>query len=202
VTPVPTAQKEEPWQRSVDIETFGDSSRGALASIGAHIFQFGNAQHTAWNLQDSSNKNFYVNIDLTSSIKEGMVADGKTIMWWTEQGQAARHALQDPKPVHIKLALKQLRDFYDRWKPENLWGHATFDPVVIAEAYRLLGQQTPWGRRDAKDLRTLSLLSTRKNGGTPLPFLVDKSEEQAHNALYDAQVQAVRAVQLVQFLES
>lgn len=120
-----------------------------------------------------------------------MEVDGSTIYWWLEQNQNARDRLQNPKPIHLKLALLKLRQFYEKHKPSYLWAHATFDPVLVAEAYRLIGQSTPWGRRDPRDLRTLEWLA-----GNP-PHLIPKNEDLRHDALYDAQVQAVRINQLL-----
>ena len=106
---------------------------------------------------------FYRNVDLDSSLRAGAVPDASTIMWWLDRDKIAQNALKDPMPIELAVALADFRSWFNcngpvfdsRVQGEFLWAHATFDPVIMGSAYRMLGLKQPWSHRGVRDIRTL-----------------------------------------------
>lgn len=134
----------------VDIETFGSRPGSVIASIGACIFYPDNLGVT-----QSAADHFYVNIDRDDSIRAGLKTDAATLKWWAERTPEARAALKDPEPIPAYEALMR----FGTWLPHDpfLWSHgATFDVVLIAEAYHILGfKSLPFKYWNVRDTRTI-----------------------------------------------
>lgn len=186
----------------VDLETMGNRPDAAIVSIGAVRFELPTVDDLGYHpgrIGDS----FYENVDLQSSIQSGLTVSGDTVYWWLQQEQAARDALRvNPQPLGITLNL-----FSDFWKgfthdrtdgsyakraneAEMLWAHgASFDVAILKSAYANTRMQQPFKYNADSDDRTLF----RITGTPPWDELAKHVTGVAHNALYDAEVQA-RAV--------
>jgi len=166
----------------VDIETMGVSSNAAIVSIGAVHFD------PHWGMLG---KEFYVPVSLKDSSKYGTM-DADTILWWLQQNEAAREQLTKSDGMNLEQALSLLVTFIRgahqgllRLEEIYVWGHgATFDPVVLDNAYKAVKLQTPWTFRNVRDTRTLFDFV----GGAPVVAL----EDIEHHALYDARKQALQ----------
>lgn len=131
----------------VDLETMGNDSDAAIVQIGATAFDPGDPVH-------SYVDTFAENVSLESSLKAGMTVTASTILWWLTQPDNARRSLVDPEPKSLSRVLHEFANWYRANGCSALWSHATFDPVILATAYRLVGKPMPWHYRDARDLRT------------------------------------------------
>lgn len=161
----------------VDLETMGTGSSAAIVSIGAVKFTEGGVQSDT----------FYRTVHLSSSMEAGMTVDASTVMWWITQTEAARKAL-DFLPVPLQDALLSFK----AWCPADakLWGNgATFDNVILSNAYKLCSITPPWKFYNDRCFRTLKNLYP----DVPHPERVGT----AHNALDDAQYQAQHAVEIL-----
>lgn len=165
----------------LDLETMGNGSRAAIIQIGAVEFS-----------TTSLGREFKVNVDLTSSLRAGLEVDGSTIYWWMQQSEAARASVYAPG-MSLKDALVRFAEFVrNEVKAEFVWGNgATFDNVILRNAYRAIDEPCPWHFRGDRDMRTL--ISIAKSKGITGPT-VDKGTE--HDALDDARRQA----QIVQYI--
>jgi hypothetical protein len=135
---------------SWDIETMGTGSYAAPISLGAVKF-------------DPNDKcvdvtqTFYTAITLASSMKAGLRTDAGTIEWWLDAKQAAARErwLVEPK-VDLDEALLGFSEWYGNDDTVPVWGNgATFDNVILSNAYQALGIDRPWGFRADRCFRTI-----------------------------------------------
>lgn len=136
----------------VDLETMGTRSTSAIVAIGAARFD-----------EKGVGETFYQVVDLESSMDAGLTVDASTIMWWLGQSEAARKALaEDAEPLQTALVrftcwLDTLHVGYDSG-PESVmvWGNgASFDNVILANAYHALEMPVPWKFWNDQCYRTL-----------------------------------------------
>jgi hypothetical protein len=155
----------------VDLETFSSRSNAVIVAVGAVEIDL-----------DAGllGRRFYDLVDAQSCMDAGLHISGDTLMWWLQQSDAARNALNEKTRYPLGHTLKVFAD----WFPSGarLWGNgATFDNVVLANAYDAIGMKRPWDFRSDRCYRTL------KNLHPEVPFANDGT---AHNALHDAVAQA------------
>ncbi|WP_066923031.1 3'-5' exonuclease [Methylobacterium sp. CCH5-D2] len=166
----------------LDLETLGTAPGSVILTIGAVAFD---------PLAGEVTSSFSRAIRPASAVAYGLRIDPDTVAWWTRQGAAAREAAFPEQADELPIALQTFRFWLEQWAPHHrrIWGHgATFDPVLLAEAYRACKLDTPWGHRDARDTRTLFDLA-----GIGKLDAYRREGDVEHDALADARVQ-VRAV--------
>jgi len=164
----------------VDLETLGNGSNAAIISIGAVAFDPASGQITS---------EFYVNVDPQSCIDAGLKMDVSTVMWWMKQSDDARAAFTKPS-VPLALAL----DMFKGWYPQGagMWGNgATFDNVILDNAFKATGINRPWHFTKDRCYRTLKSLR---------PDIKQDRVGTHHNALDDAKFQALHASKLLRAL--
>lgn len=175
----------------IDLETMSSNSNAAIVSIGACTFS----------ASIGITGKFYTNVSLQDCMKRGLHVDANTIMWWLKQSDEARSALDaDPKadlhvgPDTLYNALTGLEKFLNyRMSEYKIWGNgATFDNVVLANAYRALGDYMPMNFRNDSCYRTM------KNMFPQVP--VPERKGTHHNALDDAVFQAEHLIEIFKHL--
>lgn len=171
----------------IDIETLGTTPGSVITSIGFVRFNLEGII-----IADE------VGIDITSSLNHGCTVDGETIKWWMKQSDSARSTFNSHKVFHPANALAILANFIKASEDVLVWGNgATFDLVLLADMYRKVGFNTPWGHRQERCFRTLKALC---------PHITDEAEEPgkyvSHNALHDALRQAEHAIRILTYLEN
>lgn len=159
----------------VDLETFGTTNNAIITAIGACFFDPTTA---------TIGQEFYVNVDANDGLRRGFQLDINTLYWWCKQSAQAGEALSNPTPVPVDTALYQFAAFIQENRQKHLavWSHATFDAVVLTNAYNRVNIKLPFHYRDAKDIRTLHYLIGDVDVG--------EFEGARHNALADARHQA------------
>jgi exodeoxyribonuclease VIII len=159
----------------VDLETLGTASNSVIISIGA-------AQFNAYGVSST----FYRHIDPQSCVDVGLQMDVSTVMWWMQQSDAARSAF-----IHQGEKLSEVLSMLRAWYPKDacLWGNgATFDNVLLANAYRATGLAAPWRYWGDRCYRTVKALYPE--------VTADKFEGAKHNALDDAINQARHLIKI------
>jgi hypothetical protein len=154
----------------IDLETLSTTNNACIVSIGAikfdkdYIFE---ARY--WVVE--SHPGFHVCPD--------------TMSWWDNQSDEAREVLYSPHKVKIKVALRELSDFIGSKKDNvKIWGNgATFDNVILANAYKRMGLKAPWHYRNNRCYRTV-LAMAKDNGYKETP-----RQGTHHHALDDAEHQ-------------
>lgn len=172
----------------LDLETLGNGSNAAIISIGAVFFD---------PLSGELGADFYQTVDIESAMKYGKV-DASTIKWWMKQDDPARAVFNDPHSIGICTALAEFSEWLmTNVSPKgnhgqldvNVWGNgATFDNVILSNAYQAVNMNRPWPYWGDRDVRTIVELGKTLRGIDPkrdLEFIGT-----AHNALDDAKHQA------------
>lgn len=155
----------------LDLETMGTNNNAAIIAIGAVAFDF----------EGNLGEEFYWTVWLDSSVKAGGVIDASTVLWWMQQSDEARkefaHGALDEKYV-----LEKLTDYLNRYDDVKIWGNgASFDNVILANAYRRNDLNIPWKYYNDRCYRTMKNLA---------PHIKMEREGTHHNALADAISQA------------
>lgn len=160
-----------------DLETLGTKSNSVILAIGAVEFDL-----RTYTL----GRKFYVVVGPQSCIDAGLQMDVSTVMWWMEQSDEARAAFK--RESH---PLRDCLEAFSEWYPKGAqqWGNgATFDNVLLGNAYKALGLKQPWLYTADRCYRTLKALypdiKADDTGGTK------------HNALADAKYQALHAMKI------
>lgn len=163
----------------VDLETLGNGSNAAIISIGA----------VAFDLDKGLGNEFYMNVDPQSCVDAGMKMDVSTVMWWMQQSDQARAAFK-AKGTPIEVVLGEFK----AWYPASacLWGNgATFDNVILSNAYNAVGMSRPWHFTKDRCYRSLKALR---------PEIKHEREGVYHHALDDAKYQAEHAIKLLRVM--
>lgn len=109
--------------------------------------------------------------------------DPQTRDWWDKQDPAIRNEAFENNP---RVPLKQaLQEFTQWWRQSKyIWSHgATFDCVILNDAYTRCGLTPPWKFWDARDTRTLYDIAGVKNWDLP--------KNSKHHAVHDCYRQIV-----------
>ena len=158
----------------LDLETMGTGSDAAIIAIGAVRFDT--------SVKDS----FYKVVDLQSSLDCGLSMSSDAILWWLKQEDKARQAIT-AEGVPLRNALLD----FSKWVGEDalIWGNgATFDNVILANAYEKSAIERPWHYSANRCYRTLKSF---------YPNVAFEHVGVAHNALDDAQSQAIHLIKIL-----
>ena len=163
----------------IDLETLSTSPNAVILTIGALKFK----RHTRF--RSSTLPSFYRRIEIQSCIDLGLDISSDTEKWWSMQNNKARHeAFEHKDRIPLVQALEELSEWFRGSK--YIWSHgATFDCVILEQAYYACDLTVPWMFCDVRDTRTLYDVTNVKLKDFPIKV--------EHHALYDAyrQVQAV-----------
>lgn len=161
----------------VDLETLSTSSNAAIISIGAVAFD-----------KEGIKGRFYRNVDFQSAVKNSDV-DGSTVAFWFKQNDEARMKFFEGEPVSLGVAMSDFSTFIsEHGELEGVWGNgATFDNVILDNAYNSCFLQKPWPFWKDRCYRTM------KSENPQVPFV---REGVYHNALDDAQSQAKHLIEI------
>lgn len=162
----------------VDLETLGNNSNSAILSIGAVAFDLRE--------DEEFTNTFYAVVDPQSCIDVGLKMDVSTVMWWMKQSDQARKAFEK-EGSGIVAALHQFTQWYP--KGAKFWGNgATFDNVILSNAYAACKIKKPWGYTDDRCYRTVKAL---------YPDVKVERVGVYHNAVDDAVTQAKHLVAML-----
>jgi exodeoxyribonuclease VIII len=121
----------------IDLETMGQGPDAAIVAIGAVEFD---------RERRETGDCFSLTIDLESAVRSGGVMDASTVLWWMQQSEEARQALNGKADIAKALASFSgwLRGRADLTEV-RIWGNGSdFDNVILANAYRRLLLPAPW----------------------------------------------------------
>lgn len=170
----------------LDLETMGNGSNSAIVSIGAVFFE---------PLTGETGEEFYEVIDLNDSANFGKL-DASTVKWWLTQRDEAREIFNAKSQVTLCTALTAFSGFisYHCERDEKnrtnavVWGNgASFDNVILRNAYKATCLKEPWFFANDRDVRTVVDLGRYLRNIDPKKEL--PLEGVVHNALDDAYFQ-------------
>lgn len=156
----------------LDFEALGNSQDPCLCQVGAIYF-------------DSSTGEVGRALKLNIDAGTHGPLDAKTVYWWLEQSKEAQMSILAQPRLSVREAMEQLNDFLA--DATRIWGHATYDLVMLTNTLRKLGIVPKFKFNAGLDLRTLVYLA-----GTS----VGKIERTGlhHDALEDCKHQVKYAV--------
>jgi hypothetical protein len=163
----------------VDLETMGTAANSAIIAIGAVKF-------AGTGIKDE----FYVNVELDSCVRSGLVIDPGTVMWWMGQSDEARKAFKKDN-VRLFQALTDFAKFIGAANTASvkLWGNGSdFDNVILANAYRAINLDLPWKFYNNRCYRTMKGM---------FPGIKMERKGVYHNALDDAKSQAEHLIRIL-----
>lgn len=125
---------------------------------------------------------FHVGVDPESCQRIGLRIDAPTVMWWLDpQHDAARVALKALARVTIHEALDGFAQWFGQTSLPTWGSGATFDNVIMRNAFTLAGIECPWKFWDDRCFRTLKNLA---------PGIAPPRQGLEHSAVDDAVYQA------------
>lgn len=170
----------------VDLETMGNGNNAAITAIGA----------VAFTDEGEMLGTFYMPVSLESSVMEGGVIDASTVIWWMKQSDEARAEFTTKTTVGIIDALLAFEEYWEDIAGDDgiIWGNgATFDNVILASAYSRIGMKAPWTYRNSLCYRTLKNIHS--------DVLPDENVGVHHNALHDAEYQALHLIKILKHIK-
>lgn len=156
----------------VDLETLSNKPDAAIISIGAVEF----VPHTG-----EIKREFYERIEWESNGVRRI--DASTVRWWLGQNREAIAEVMKDGGIPLRQALAEFME----WFPKGgvVWSNgATFDVVVLENAYGMLKEKAPWEFFNVRDVRTVCYLAEDKIDRKSFVFEGDE-----HHALHDAKHQ-------------
>lgn len=168
----------------VDLETMSTASNAAICSIGAVKFLLDDPTAPADGIFGEP---FYTTVDAADCKRLGLDISKDTLAWWSKQPRAVLAMLtKDTKPLATALGA-----FADWYGPKSLptWGcGASFDNVILDNAFKAVGRTRPWKYWDDRCYRTMKAM-----------FNLQEHARQGtyHNALDDAMHQTRHLLRIV-----
>lgn len=176
----------------LDLETWSIKKTAMIISIGAVKFD-----PTGYSVIER----FHVGIDpeMSPALVEKFDIDPSTIKWWMDPKQdRPRARWLEMEKLDLATALFGFAEWFGNDPDVLVWGNAsTFDNVVLRNAYEALYMDCPWGFRSDRCYRTLKNMAQH----VPLPVPAENMEGQAHDALFDATLQALHLQDLLRHIE-
>ncbi len=157
----------------IDLETLSTNVNALVLTLGAIKFDRSGPPRSLKRLDT-----FYRRIEIQSCIDKGLHISQETKDWWDVQNKEARYEAFIHKD---RLPLAQVLKEFSTWfkGSKYIWSHgATFDCVILEEAYKACNLEVPWMFWNTRDTRTLFDIS-----GVNMKDFRVKVE---HHALYDA----------------
>lgn len=195
----------------LDIETLGTGDNAAMMSLAIVAFDPHKGLESAM-LLDSADRHvtpyFYTHID-PQSLNLGEL-DAETVRWWMTQSDTARTSLFDSNGhQELSSALMKLTIWLqqrgvrrlDHESPQRLWSKSPiFDERILRQAYTRCGLAFPFHRRTTRDMRTLYDVAGEVGIGDIRPEA--GPDVTKHNALHDAQSQALEVCRIYRGMDS
>ena len=167
----------------LDLETLSSRPDAAIVSIGACTFRSDGEA-----MPEYERERRLIVFPVRADMAKGGRADIETMLWWGQQGAAARDMLDEALRTQADPVKRLLDLIWFCTRPGQtvrVWGNgADFDNVVISEALRRHGLMPSWDRRNNRCFRTLKALA---------PDVPKPPNDRPHCADSDAEAQARHA---------
>lgn len=162
----------------IDLETVSVRDNAAIISIGAVVFD---------REEQKLRSEFYQNVELSSCLKLGLNREQGAIDWWAKDENKEARNLLTRDAINIRDALARFTHFCGGGKdpdPATIapWANgATFDLVIMKNAYAACGMAHPWKYFNESCYRTFKRV---------YPQVPRPTQTMKHHALEDAKYQA------------
>lgn len=136
----------------IDLETLAVSVDACIVQVGAVYFD----RYTG-----ERGDIYKANVDVASGVTSGAKLDPDTVLWWIGQSAESRASILAEPKIEFGQAMTELNLFLS--KAHHIWSHATFDFVIVMQAFKRLKLKPLFSYKRARDIRTLMDLAG-KNG--------------------------------------
>ncbi|WZE63636.1 exonuclease [Maribacter phage Panino] len=165
----------EQFNITFDLETLGNTSQAPIVQIAAVLFD----------KQGTILEQVNLKADL-KTIPQGFVVDYGTLKWWFEQSDQAIKSVMTQGTLSHKDMCKEFMKWVTGIKEKygkdiSYWSHATFDPPILDNNFKVVGVYNPIPFRAHRDIRTLTHFAG---------FIDVKRSGVAHDAIDDCYYQA------------
>lgn len=163
----------------VDTETLALGPDAVILSLGACRF--------FWNPGAIYPARFYMELD--ANLQTNRKIDPETVAWWNSQSNmpAGVHSIAETVKVFSQYLAAS-----SNGEEIVIWARGTdFDIPKLQSMFSEAGMQVPWKYNNVRDLRTLTKL---------FPFIKAPTNPNSHNALSDAEYQAMHAATILHHL--
>ncbi len=162
----------------VDLETLGNGPNSVIVAIGAVKFDLSSGK---------LGEEFYMVVDPESCVAHGLQMDVSTVLWWMGQSETARTVFSEPNKFPLPGVLHEFAAFISKGDVK-VWGNgASFDNVILANAYTKCEIDRPWKFWSDHCYRTVKAL---------YPHVKLERIGTHHNALDDAKSQALHLIKI------
>jgi exodeoxyribonuclease VIII len=157
----------------IDLETVSVKDNAAIISIGAVEFDIEEQRLL---------EEYYQNVELSSCLRLGLNREQGSIDWWAkDENKAARNELTRDA-IHIRDALIKFTNWCGDENNVAPWSNgATFDLVIMKQAYIACSMRHPWKHFNESCYRTFKRM---------YPKVTRPTQTMKHHALEDAKYQA------------
>lgn len=132
----------------IDLETLSNKANAAIIAIGACHFDI----ETGKILSE-----FYSTMDWENVFSQPLDIDTSTLKWWMQQNDEARNGILNGCG-NLKDELASFRSWVqtiNSGRDVCPWGNgATFDIVILENAFKVYGMKIPWNFWNIMDVRT------------------------------------------------
>jgi hypothetical protein len=177
----------------VDTETYGTAPGSIILSIGAIGFDPETGE---------LGSRFYKVFSMEDSKRIGMTEDPETVAWWGRQSVEARKVISEARASNntVEAVLTRFREWFQKNYSGNgrIWGcGANFDEPLITAAYAKVNAKLDESKRIIPPYRFWNSRCYRTlKEEWPMVKLGERTGTY-HNALGDAETQAVHALQIM-----
>lgn len=157
----------------LDLETLDSRETAVILSIGAVRFSLDELK---------TREEWLQLVDPVTCQEKGLTIGADTVRWWMQQSPGAQLAAFSVGGVSLPVMLQRFTNFIREVPNTKVWGNgATFDNMIMRNAYRACNLETPWSFRNDLCFRTmLKMFPQPKRGDAGV----------RHHALDDARRQA------------
>lgn len=171
-------------QLMIDLETMGVAPSAVILSLGAVLFDKSGV------LEEKS-----YTFDFVEQQRMGRTVDPNTMLWWMEQGDAARSIIS--RSVKAGSSIKNFAIEFSAWVKNQgdleVWSNgASFDVVLLEHLFYQLRMPVPWKFWNIRCYRTLKAFHPIERNQI--------REGVKHDALCDARFQAKCVISHLQSL--
>lgn len=175
----------------VDLETLGNGNNAVILSIGACKFQ-----PSGQGVPIDTGHRFERFVDPQTCVDAGLQMDASTIMWWMEPERGEARDLMAKRQETDAISLGDALWEFSKWLGSDMpvWGNgATFDNVILRNAFKAVGIECPWKFWNDRCYRTVKNMA---------PSVKMQRKGVYHSALWDAVSQAEHLQSINRFLTS
>ena len=181
----------------VDLETLGTGDDAQVVSIGAVRIRL-DGRDDLETIREPA-RCFYRVLDRVDQMRRGRSINADTQEWWDSQSEEAREVFDEPGEDPT-VVLEDFAEYCGGAK--RMWGNGNmFDNAILRSLFNDYEMEYPFKFWSDLDMRTLTYLWNKLTGWVSKGKRPDIHVGVAHNALDDAQTEALQMQKMYQDLE-